>query len=124
MQEMNTPVIEIEEDPILIKGESRELRIVAVAGCPYSRKLCNEYAYSSKVGDKIVPRLLAEAFFYGYADGLGFSVKRWSEDDTSHASLLMIFRTLRYAAVQISKIFRGRYYAFVVVDLLACLLEF
>ena len=87
MQEMNIPVIEIEEDPILIKDESSELRIVAVAGCPYTRKLCNECAYSSKIGDKIVPRLLAEAFLDGYADGLGFSIKRSSEDDTSHASL-------------------------------------
>jgi hypothetical protein len=94
MQKVNTPVIEIEEDPILIKGESSEFRIVAMAGCPHSRKLRNEHAYSSKAGNKLLPCLLTEAFFNGDTDRLGFSIKRWSEDDTSHASLLMIFRTL------------------------------
>lgn len=87
MQEVNLLIIEIKEDPIRIKYETHEFRVVAVARCPHIRNICDEGTYSGEVSDKIASGFLAEPSLDGYAYGLHLSVKRWRDDHPSHASL-------------------------------------
>lgn len=85
VKEVNLVIIEVEINPIVIKGEAMQLRVVPVPRFADGREESEESAHVCKVGDKLLASGSSELILNVDADIVGLAIEGGRDLDTPHA---------------------------------------